>query len=497
MMKGSIQRNSRAAVSSLWNSSYNQSYQSTAAIFPDANSDAIVPSSNSNAIVPSSNSNSRSNTPRSLKKSSANPNKRESVRNSTLSRFKVRCLDTCGCCNTCYDSKFVAVEPLVFMIMFAVYLHKIVFELYSFNHYAKKQLDGYPHKPVCYLTSILSNSSMLESVYGYPSKNNSSDLGDMVEDKTGRLFLTVGIASGALSILGTFFLGPFSNFFGRKGALALLTAGMFFQAVFSTIIIECELHLYFFVLAVSFRALTGNVAGMYVIAFSYVTEASKNLKKKWHSLRIGFVETISFIAVSLGFIVGGMSIYYSYCDFKVPVYLCLAFTLAAFIYSLLAAPETGDDTFAASSTSKKAPASSSAPLVLMGPKTVLQGAILMVRRGSPHFTMWLSLVVMVVTVVNSTGMSAIITLFLLNKPLSWYSNLIGVYLGVTEFVRGLVLVIVLPWLLSNGIHDITIVILSMLVTISMNVALGFVTSPWQLIIGECGGGGGGEGGACR
>ena len=458
----SIQRNSRATVSSLWNSSYSQSYQSTTT-FHDSTTENIIQS--------------KSSTLRSLMKSNGHSRSGSVVRNSSFA-LEARC------CMACYESKIIAVDPVVFMVMFAVYLQKIVFELYSFNYYAKIKTNHYPlNRDVCYRTSVLSNSSLVERDYKYYGQWD-NQIGDVVEEETGLLFMTVGMVSGVLSIFGTFLLGPFSNFFGRKGALVSLTAGMVLQAIFTTIIIGCELDLHFFVLAFAFRALTGNVAGMYVISYSYIAEVCKNLKKKWHSWRIGFVETLSFIAVSSGFLIGGMSIHKLNCNFMIPSYLSLAVMLAAFIYALVATPERYDDIYASSTTSKHSPSPSPAPLLCTDPKSMLRGMRMMVRKKSPHFTMWLSLVVMMVTVMNSTGMSAIITLFLLNNPLSWFPNLIGVYLGVTEFVRGLVLVVVLPWLLSNGIHDITIVSLSMLLTISMNVALGFVMKHWQLLVGE-------------
>ena len=459
-------RNSRAVVSSLWDSSYSQSYKSTDAAFQDSHYGAVAQNGK----------NSRSSTSRSLPSGG-------SIRNSTFSKARVLFLEQFGCCARCYDSKILAVEPVVFLVMFAVYLHKIVYELYSFNHYAKIQIEGYPHgRDVCYRTSVLSNRSMTLKDYGYVIPSD-YDFGDRVEDQTGKLFLTVGVSSGVLSMFGSFLLGPFSNYFGRKGALSFLTSGMILQAIFTTIIIECELHLYFFVLAFAFRSLTGNISGMYVIAFSYISEVSEIIKKKWHSVRIGLVETLTFLAVSLAFVIGGVTICKLDCNFEVLAYLSVACLLAAFMYGLIVTPEQYDEIYA-TSTSKSSSAPSPAPLLFTGPGSVLRGLGVMFRRTSPHLTMWLSLTVMMVTVANSTGMSAIITLFLLNRPLAWYPNWIGIYLGITEFVRGLVLVVVLPWLLSSGVHDITIVTLSMLLTAAMSVALGFVRQTWEILIGE-------------
>lgn len=384
---------------------------------------------------------------------------------------------------TCYESKLIAVEPIVFMIMFAVYLQKIVFELYSFNRFAQIKTNGSPvGRDVCYSTPSLNNATLVKKEYEYYGMWNNRT-GDWVETETGLLIMTVGIASGILSIIGTLLLGSFSNCFGRKAALVTIITGMLLQAILTSVIIEAKLDLHLFVLAFSFRGLTGGVAGIYTLSYSYITEVSTNTKKKWHAVRIGIIETLSFLAVSLGFIFGGLSINSLHCDFEIPAYLCIACLMSAFLYALVGTPESYDETFAAS-TNKQSPLPKNKTQVFTGPKSAVYGMFMLVRKESPHCKMWLSFLVMMITVINSTGMSAIITLFLLNEPLAWSPVYIGSYLGMVEFVRGLVLVVVLPWLLSSGVHDITIVTLSMLLTISMNVALGFVKQPWQLFLGK-------------
>lgn len=464
---GSIQNGTATTVSSLWDDSHHYSFQSAGSF---SESEKVMQMKSS-----------RSSTLQSLKSSSKSA--RISIRNSAFSKSRVWCFSQFNWCMACYESKIISVEPIVFMIMFAVYLQKIVFELYAFNLFSRIKADGYPlNHDVCYSTPSLNNATVMKNKYGYYGNWNNRT-GDMVETETGLLIMTVGIASGVLSIIGTLMLGPFSNYLGRKAALVTIIAGMLLQAILTSIIIMANLNVYLFVLAFAFRSLTGGVAGIYTVSYSYVTEVSSNTKRKWHAVRIGIIETLSFLAVSLGFIFGGLSIDILNCNFEIPAYLCIGCLVSAFLYGLVGTPGSYDSVFAMP-TNKQSPLPKAKTEVFTGPKSVIYGMFMLVRKQSPHSKMWLTLIVMMITVINSTGMSAIITLFLLNEPLAWSPLYIGSYLGTIEFVRGLVLVVMLPWLLSSGMNDITIVTLSMLLTISMNVALGFVKHPWQLFLGK-------------
>ena len=77
------------------------------------------------------------------------------------------------------------------------------------------------------------------------------------------------------------------------------------------------------------------------------------------------------------------------------------------------------------------------------------------------------------------------TLYLLHPPLVWSPLYIGGFLGMTEFLRGLVLVVGLPILLSVGIHDGTIICLSTMMAVAVNITLGFAEATWHVFLGEC------------
>ena len=408
-----------------------------------------------------------------------------SIRNSAHSHSSVLCLQQFRWCVACYESKFITLEPVLFIVMFAVYLHKIVFELYTFTAFARHSIieanDSLSNNSECISTRKLNNVTFMESRYDVDGLLWSNRTGDHVEADTGILMLMVSIALGVCSVFGTLMLGPLSNRFGRKPALATILGGMLVQVLLTTMIIEFDLDVHYFVLGAALRGLTGGVAGVYTVSYSYITEFGREWKK-WLVVRIGVVETLSFIAVSLGLVLGGVAIYFDQCNFMVPAYLVLGCILGVFLYSMIATADSRHHVYATSAN--RSPLPRKLPKVQVGPRAFVKGLRMFVGKGNPRSKLWLSLSVMVMTVLNSSGMTAIITLFLLHSPLVWSPLYIGGFLGMSEFLHGIVLVVVLPLLLSVGVHDGTIVTLSVLLTISMNITLAFVEASWQVFLGE-------------
>ena len=415
-----------------------------------------------------------------------------SIRNSAHSRAKAFCLSQFRWCLACYESKFISIEPVLFAVMFAVYLHKIVFELYTFNAFGRHAISDQSKESrvfaragkECMNTSFLRNMTYERGRHRYRVDGllwtNSSSAGDIVEAETGLLIMMANIALGVTSIFGTLMLGPLSNRFGRKLALLTILAGMVLQAVLTTLVVELELDVHFFVLGSSLRGLTAGVAGVYTISYSYISEFNK--EKKWLVIRIGVIETLSFVAVSVGLVLGGVSIDELKCNFKIPAYVVLGFIVCSFLYTLIATSESHDHVVA--SVANRTPLQHREARVHSGPRTLREGVGLFFSPKSPRLKLWLGLLIMMITVMNASGMTAVITLYLLHQPLVWSPLYIGGFLGMSEFLHGLVLVVGLPVLLSVGIHDGTIIVLSMMLTIAVNITLGFADVSWQVFLGE-------------
>lgn len=409
---------------------------------------------------------------------------RNSIRNSAHSRSNVWGYQLFRSCVACYESKFVTIEPVLFTVMFAVYLHKIVSELYIFNEFARQSLRAHAvnhsmNMSECASTVSLNNGPYMAERYGIDLLW-SNKTGDVVESDTGILIMMINIAMGACSIFGMLMLGPLSNRLGRKTVLLAILGGLILQSLITVLITRLEINVHYFILGAGLRGLTGGVAGVYTVAYSYITEFGKD-RKKWIVVRIGVIETFSFVAVSLGLLLGGVGVAELDCDFNIPAFVVLGCVTCAFIFTAIATADIQGRDFA---TSESVNQLKEPKKVHIGPRALLQGASMLFKNGYPRSRLWLSLLVMTVTVLNSSGVTAVITLFLLHRPLAWSPLYIGCYLGLSEFVRGLVLVVVLPLLLSAGVHDGTIVSLSIVMTVAMNVTLGFVDRTWQAFLGK-------------
>lgn len=410
------------------------------------------------------------------------------IRNSAHSHSSAWGFQQLRWCVACYESKFVTIEPVLFVVMFAVYLHKIVSELYIFNEFARRMLKTHTTNHTrnvssgseCASTPALNNISYMEGTYDVDLLWT-NQTGDIVEADTGLLIMMVNITMGAFSIFSTLMLGPLSNRFGRKTVLLGVIGGLMLQGAITVLITELEIDVHYLILGAGLRGLTGGVAGVYMVAYSYITEFSRD-KKKWLVVRIGVIEIFSFMAVSLGLFLGGVAIDKLRCDFSIPAFVVLGCVTCVFLYTAIATADIQGQEFAGSTTAEPAPQKEKK--VHSSPKALLHGASMFFKKGYPRSKLWLSLLVMVVTVLNSSGVTAVITLFLLHQPLAWSPLLIGGYLGMSEFIRGTVLVVLLPILLSAGIHDGTIVSLSIMLTIAMNIILGFVDYTWQVFLGE-------------
>ncbi len=415
-----------------------------------------------------------------------------SIRNSAYSRANALCLKQFRWCVTCFELKLITIEPVLFIVMLAVYLHKIVFELYTFNAFARHSVSnadseggsGFQVGVGCANTTALENVTYVRERHRYRVdgllRTNGSSTGDVVQAETGLLIMMANIALGVTSIIGTLMLGPLSNHFGRKTALVTILAGMVLQAVLTSLVVELDLDVHWFVLGSGLRGLTGGVAGVYTISYSYISDIN-NSNKKWLVIRIGIIETLSFVAVSLGLVLGGVSIDELRCRFAMPAYVVLGLMVCAFLFTLIATSESHDHVFA--SVANRTPVPRREGRVHAGPRTFKEGVGLFFSGKSPRLKLWLGVCIMMVMVANSSGFTAVMTLYLLHGPFVWNPLYIGGFLGMTEFLRGLVLVVGLPVLLFAGIHDGTIIGLSILLTISMNVTLGFADATWHVFLG--------------
>lgn len=351
--------------------------------------------------------------------------------------------------------------------MFAYSFYKVIFELYTFKRYGTEKIREATNLTLntCLTTKELNN---------FP---NTTITGNLIEMEVATLTLIVGVTARLPSVVTSLILGPLSDRFGRKPTMGVILFGMLLHAVVTIVVIEQQLDMHYFILGGILRGMGGGIAGMLTASYSYIADISS---RKWLVFRLGILEAMTYVAGALSLIAGGVWSHLNNCDFAPLTWVMLGCMLVAIPYTLLVLPESVDkEGISISEREKK-----KKPKPLVGPKALFRGFQIFFGRGYPRCKLWILLVVMVLTLINTTGTVAIMTLFLLREPLQWNTLNIGIYLATSELIHGIALVLLLPILVLAGIHDDMIALIGILLSLSADVCLGFVDTTWQVYTSE-------------
>lgn len=336
-----------------------------------------------------------------------------------LSRTMAQLGRVISCGSFKFNLRDITVEPVLFLYMFAV---SIVFPT----------LQALAYDKVCYQKY---NNSFCEQLRNATFQHEHPEETDYVQSETSHWILFGNIA---LTVPACFtvvlFLGSFGDKVGRKFPIILPLIGAIMQAVsclLNSVYPSAPLGL--LLMGPILSGCCGGIIACLMAVFSYISHLASAESK---TMRIGIVESMIFLAGTLGVFVSGMMLDRTSFTFVFSFSLCLL--CLALVYTVFCLPDIK-------------------PTELVTPTkwcgrwivdSLKEWVVILKQPRGPRVRVVLFLLILSIDLILlcTVGELDILLLFLRREPLSWPQSMYGYYKGMENLLRGLVLVTVLPLL---------------------------------------------------
>ena len=371
--------------------------------------------------------------------------------------FKFFCRAT-GC-------RIITVEPVLYLYFFARYLYYPLIQQYIFWRYGNDRLQNtsfpFPNGSFCITKKQLDH-------YG------ANGTGDDVEESANFLVLYGQIANTLPSILAAIGFGSFSDYFGRKPVMVIVSVGAALQGLGIIAIIHFQLNVYLYLLTNVISGLTGGMATILTVSFSYIADVTAVKQRTW---RIGIAESMMFIGEAVAQGAGGYWLQQLHCYFERPMWVYVGCQMLIIAYVLLLLPESMSQAERLEKAEKRP----------SGYQAIVQGIRLFCGgiKGYSVWRLWAALLSMCIVVLNRVGSRQITTFFLLADPLNWGSTKIGIYGLLNRLCQGVSLIFILPILVLIGFSDIVIAFIGLTFSCGASIFTGFITRTWEMLLGKC------------
>jgi len=295
------------------------------------------------------------------------------------------------------------------------------------------------------------------------------EIEEQVQTATSHWLLYINLASGVPSILSALVAGGASDKIGRKILIVVASAGGILNCIVIIMVSAGGLPKYVFLFGAGVAGLFGGFTVINLAVYSYMTDIS-SIKER--TSRFGILESMTFIGGSLSGVIGGVWIKNGH--YIQPFYAVGSLYTIVFIISITPCliPESINthDNMIKFNISK---------LIYQNIKSFIG-----VFVYSQHSVVLLLLLFVFLFVeINFIGISDVIVLYSLGKPLCWSSDLIGYFLSLKVALNGLAALFVLP-LLSRKLKDPIIIIIGMFSGAAALVLMGFSYYTWIMFTGK-------------
>ena len=369
----------------------------------------------------------------------------------------------------------MTVEPILLVFMFAQFLSYPVYQ-----HLLYKIVCA--ESPSC-------NESFRNANETVCSNFNESSVEQEVQKQTSYWILYTNLAMGVPSILLSIFYGSVSDQLGRKLFIflpalgAVMNTGVMLEVAY----LPDQLPKYLFLIGAFASGLYGSYSVLNSTAYSYVADVTA---RSGRTRQIGLLESMTYLGATLSLLVGG--IWISRDPSTVSIFWCiLACQLAVMLYTVVALPESmyfsgqrsEDRTQMSTYTRKFSQAhkfSRACTRFLLAIHHNISGFCKLL------LTNWrVSVLLLAFTVVeiNFLGITDVVFLYAMGRPLCWGTSTVGYFLALKVFCNGLAALFILPVMLALQLSD-TVITMVGLVSGGLGLLImGVADRTWIMFLG--------------
>ena len=260
-------------------------------------------------------------------------------------------------------------------------------------------------------------------------------------------------------------------------------------AILNTVVILVAIYIpstpvYVLLVGAFCNGVYGNYSVINFAVYSYVSDVSATSGR---TRQIGVLESMTYLGATLSQIIGGIWVEKT-DSFSGPFWCILACHILILLYTLIALPESlklnsharpgsGNVQYYYHSVSKMTRCGRHSKKILVN----------VLRFLKLLFTNWklaLLIITFFVVEINFLGITDVVIVYSLGRPLCWEFDLIGYFLAVKVFLNGIASLLFLPILVYMKVHDGVIVLVGLLSGAAALVTMGVATRTWIMFLGE-------------
>ncbi|XP_078682545.1 lysosomal proton-coupled steroid conjugate and bile acid symporter SLC46A3-like isoform X2 [Branchiostoma floridae x Branchiostoma belcheri] len=356
--------------------------------------------------------------------------------------------------------KYLTVEPVMLLYMTGAFLQ---FPILQQLVYQKICIQKY------------NNTNLCSNLSGHKTEEK------FVETTASQYLLYLNVANVIPSVLVLFFLGSWTDRFGRKTAMVMPSVGALISAtnliIQSTYIYAALPYLF---IGSIVAGLTGGYACVLMTTYTYITDITDNNTRTW---RIGILEAMTGLGATIGSALGGvmvdelgfMSVFILYLVLNAVSIVYVVFWLKETVQKNTGSVQEEDD----DSAGGKITALVNIENVKRWGRVICKPRE---KRGRLHII--LLLIAFFISIMIFMGWSDIGFLFVKYQLGSkWTSTLYGTFLAVTGVLTFVGLSVFLP-LMSRFLGDTRLGQVGMLSRAASNITVAFTTTVWMLYLGS-------------